>query len=69
MRTISRWERGEDTIEANAEVLVRVCATQEPGLPCDSTVIEISGWCVGGEVAPPALIIDGSDPGDYRIVG
>lgn len=31
--TISRWERGEDAIDSNAETLIRVCATQELGLP------------------------------------
>ncbi|MBR0847100.1 helix-turn-helix transcriptional regulator [Bradyrhizobium diazoefficiens] len=64
--TISRWERSEDTIDANAEALIRVCATQELGLPTDTKVTEISGWCIQGE-APPPLVIDGTDPSNYRL--
>lgn len=64
--TISRWERGEDTIDANAETLIRVCATQELGLPTDTKVTEIAGWCIQG-APPPPLIIDGTDPSNYRL--
>jgi transcriptional regulator with XRE-family HTH domain len=64
--TVSRWERGEDVIDANAETLIRVCATQELGLPTDTKVSEISGWCVQG-AEPPPLVIDGADPSNYRL--
>jgi transcriptional regulator with XRE-family HTH domain len=64
--TISRWERGEYPIDATAETLIRVCATQELGLPTDTKVSEISGWCVQGP-APQPLIIDGADPSNYRL--
>src|SRR5882757_263047 len=67
--TISRWERGEDNednIDSNAEALIRVCATQESGLPTDTKVAEISGWCVQG-AEPQPLVIDGDDPSSYRL--
>jgi hypothetical protein len=60
--TISRWERGEDAIGSNAETLIRVCATQELGLPTDTKVTEISGWCIQGDPAPKPIIIDGTTP-------
>ena len=62
----SRWERGEDNIDSNAEALIRVCATQELGLPTDTKVAEISGWCVQG-ADPQPLVIDGHDPSNYRL--
>jgi DNA-binding transcriptional regulator YiaG len=64
--TISRWERGEDVIDANAEALIRVCATQELGLPTNTKVSEVSGWCVQG-AEPQPLVIDGADPSNYRL--
>jgi DNA-binding transcriptional regulator YiaG len=42
--TISRWERGEDDIDANADVLIRVSATENLHLPKRATVQEMSGW-------------------------
>jgi transcriptional regulator with XRE-family HTH domain len=64
--TISRWERGEDVIDSNAQVLIRVCATENLHLPKRATVQEMSGWAI--EPAPTApLIIDGSDPSNYRL--
>jgi hypothetical protein len=64
--TVSRWERDEDNIDSNAEALIRVCATQELGLPTDTKVAEISGWCVQG-AEPEPLVIDGHDPSNYRL--
>jgi DNA-binding transcriptional regulator YiaG len=64
--TISRWERAEDRIDSNAEALIRMCATQELGLPANATVTEISGWCITTDENPP-LVIDGSDPSNYRL--
>jgi transcriptional regulator with XRE-family HTH domain len=64
--TVSRWERGEDNIDSNAEASIRVCATQELGLPTDTKVAEISGWCVQG-ADPQPLVIDGHDPSNYRL--
>jgi DNA-binding transcriptional regulator YiaG len=64
--TISRWERGEDQIDSNAEALIRMCATQELSLPTSATVTEISGWCIARAENPP-LVIDGSDPANYRL--
>ena len=64
--TISRWERGEDDIDSNAEVLIRMCAAQELNLPQAASVSEISGWCIASAESAP-LVIDGSDPSNYRL--
>jgi transcriptional regulator with XRE-family HTH domain len=64
--TISRWERGEDNIDSNAEALIRMTAIETLGLPGDATVQEISGWSIASAETPP-LVIDGSDPTNYRI--
>jgi hypothetical protein len=56
----------EDNIDSNAEALIRVCATQELGLPTDTKVAEISGWCLQG-AQPQPLVIDGHDPSNYRL--
>jgi hypothetical protein len=36
--TISRWERGEDNIDSNAEVLIRICAIENLNLTNRATV-------------------------------
>lgn len=64
--TISRWERGEDQIDNNAETIIRMCATQELSLPANASVTEISGWCIDRDENPP-LVIDGSDPSNYKL--
>jgi DNA-binding transcriptional regulator YiaG len=64
--TISRWERGEDVIDGNAETIIRLWATQELKLPTNPRVTEISGWCIASAETPP-LVIDGSDPSNYRL--
>src|ERR1043165_8059120 len=64
--TISRWERGEDVIDSNAQTLIRECANETLHLPKRSTVEEMSGWAVKPAETPP-LVIDGSDPTNYRL--
>lgn len=63
---ISRWERGEHDIDSNAEALIRIAATERLRLPHDATVEEIAGWCIPSASTPP-LVIDGSDPSNYRL--
>jgi transcriptional regulator with XRE-family HTH domain len=64
--TISRWERGEDNIDSNAEVLIRIHAIENLNLPSRPTVEEFSGWSIESAETPP-LVIDGSDPSNYRL--
>jgi transcriptional regulator with XRE-family HTH domain len=64
--TISRWERGEMDIDANAETVVRLHAIQTLGLPVDLEVSEISGWAISQAVQKP-ILIDGSDPANYQL--
>lgn len=61
---ISRWERGEVEIDSNAETLIRLLATERLGLP-PAPVAEVAGWCIPTAQTPP-LVIDGSDPDNYR---
>jgi DNA-binding transcriptional regulator YiaG len=63
--TISRWERG-DEIDTNAQVLIRVSAAEKLHLPKRATVEEMSGWSIKPAETPP-LVIDGSDPSNYRL--
>ena len=64
--TVSRWERNEDVIDRNAEVIIRVLATEELNLPTRPTVRQISEWCTAVSEGAP-LIIDGFDPPNYRL--
>jgi DNA-binding transcriptional regulator YiaG len=61
---ISRWERGEIEIDANAETLIRLHATDRLGLS-RVPVAEVAGWCVPTAQTLP-LVIDGSDPDNYQ---
>ena len=63
---VSRWERGETPIDANAEAVVRLHAIQQLKLPDDANVKEIAGWCIPSAETPP-IRIDGSDPSNYRL--
>jgi DNA-binding transcriptional regulator YiaG len=63
---VSRWERGECPLDANAEALVRLYAIQMLKLPDSPDVKEIAGWCVPTAETPP-IVIDGSDPSNYRL--
>jgi DNA-binding transcriptional regulator YiaG len=63
---ISRWERGEVTeIDANAEALIRLHASEVLALKIKATVKEIVGYSTPSASTPP-LRIDGSNPDDYR---
>ena len=63
---VSRWERGECPIDANAEAIVRLYAIQTLKLPDTPDVKEIAGWCIPSAETPP-IVIDGSDPSNYRL--
>ncbi|HET6376198.1 MAG TPA: helix-turn-helix domain-containing protein [Methylocella sp.] len=63
---VSRWERGETPIDANAEALVRLYAIQELKLLDQADVRAVAGWCVPTAETPP-IRIDGSDPSNYRL--
>ncbi|WP_349370765.1 transcriptional regulator [Salinarimonas sp.] len=62
---ISRWERGEVEIDRNAEALIRLYAVEELGLEDAPGVGEVAAWCVPNG-SDPTIIIDGSDPDNYR---
>ena len=65
---ISRWERGEGVIDSNAEALIRLHAVEKLELGDDHlTVAQIAGWCVPSAVRAP-IVIDGSDPEEYRLM-
>ena len=64
--TISRWERGENPVDSNAETIIRLFAAQNLQLGAEMDVRDTSGWCVSSAGTPP-IIIDGSDPTHYRI--
>lgn len=63
---ISRWERGEvESIDANAETLIRLVARETLGLDVGASVKSMSEWSVPSAVTSP-LMIDGSDTDNYR---
>jgi DNA-binding transcriptional regulator YiaG len=64
--TISRWERGESDIDANAETLVRLHANERLGLNVKNHVSAISGWSIPSAL-PMSIHIDGTDPDNYRL--
>ncbi|WP_373503039.1 helix-turn-helix domain-containing protein [Aestuariivirga sp.] len=64
--TISRWERGETDIDANAETLVRLHAIERLKLNVEDGVSEISSWSIPSAVQQP-IMIDGSDPRNYKV--
>lgn len=64
--TISRWERGETEIDANAETLIRLHAIERLKLDVNDHVSEISGWSIPSAVQHP-IMIDGSDPNNYQV--
>jgi DNA-binding transcriptional regulator YiaG len=61
---ISHWERGEIEIDSNAEALIRLHATERLELS-PAPVAVVAGWCIPTAQTPP-LVIDGSDPDNYR---
>lgn len=64
--TISRWERGETDIDANAETLIRLQAIERLGLDINDGVSKISGWSIPSAVQTP-IVIDGTDTNNYHL--
>ena len=63
---VSRWERAESPIDANAEAIIRLYAIQTLKLPDTPDVRDVAGWCVPSAETPP-IVIDGSDPSNYHL--
>ena len=64
--TISRWERGETTIDPAVETVMKVLAIEKLGIDPDLSVEEMasqSDWAV--EVTE--IRIDGKNPSQYRL--
>ncbi|MDK9694892.1 MAG: transcriptional regulator [Siculibacillus sp.] len=62
---ISRWERGENPIDSNAEALIRLFAAQKLELDAID-VKDVSGWCIPNTETLP-IVIDGTDPSNYTV--
>lgn len=64
-QSIGRWERGENPMEAAAEALVRAHAREVLDLNGEMTIESLSEKCIVSTNVQ-AIIIDGSDPSEYR---
>ena len=62
--SISRWERGEITLDSNAEALIRLHAAQRLKIKNIPSVEDTSKSCVPTAQAPQ-IQIDGSNPDHY----
>ena len=62
---VSRWERSEAPIDSNAEALIRLHALEALKIESQTSVQELSGWCVPSAEEQP-IQIDGTDPHNYR---
>ena len=63
--TISRWERDEETMNLNAEVVVKLLAAEKMGIDPDMSIEDMalnSDW----SAQVTEIRIDGSDPDHYR---
>ena len=63
--TVGRWERGENAIDSNAELVVRLLAAERLDINPDMTIEEMSRdteW----RAQVTEIRIDGSDPKHYR---
>jgi DNA-binding transcriptional regulator YiaG len=67
-QSVGRWERSEVPIEPTAEALIRLLAIQRLELEVEeSTIEELSARCVATARAQ-RIVIDGSDPSNYRLL-
>ena len=65
--TISRWERNEEAINLNAEVVVKLLTAEKLGIDPDMSIEDMalnSGW----SAQVTEIRIDGSDPQHYKPV-
>lgn len=63
--SVSRWERGENPIDHNAQVLIRLIAMERLEIDKDVSVQELTGWCIPTAGKSP-IDIDGHNPDRYR---
>lgn len=63
-QTIGRWERGENTIDQNAEAVIRVVAAERLSIDRNLSVEEIARRCIPTATVE-TIVIDGSDPAHY----
>ncbi len=62
--SVSRWERGENPLDSNAEALIRLHAAQQLKIKNVLSVADTSKSCIPtAEV--PQIQIDGSNPDEY----
>lgn len=65
--TISRWEREENPIRDEAEMLIRLMAVERLKLDVTMSVDEVSSKVTLAARSKP-ILIDGSDPSQYHLV-
>jgi transcriptional regulator with XRE-family HTH domain len=63
--SVGRWERGENSIDPNAETLVRLLAKETLALQLNTSMQELTGYSVEASTLPP-IEIDGNDPDNYH---
>ena len=63
--TISRWERSEEAINLNAELVVKLLCAEKLCVDPDMTVEDMA-LCSDWSAEVTEIRIDGSDPSDYR---
>jgi DNA-binding transcriptional regulator YiaG len=65
-QTLGRWERGDKTMDQNAEFAIRMLAKERLQLDVTVSVEEMLRSCVPS-AQPGMIVIDGSDPNDYKL--
>jgi DNA-binding transcriptional regulator YiaG len=64
-QTIGRWERGEKTIDQNAEALIRMIAAEKLEVAGDMSAEETAARCIPSAELE-IIDIDGSNPEEYK---
>ncbi len=64
--TVSRWERGETTLEGATEAYIRILASSKLGLE-QVDPAELSCWCRLTPDSKKPIHIDATDPENYRL--
>ncbi len=67
VQTVARWEKGEVTLDGNAETLVRLLASEKLEIPLDTDMISLSKWSTPS-AGTREIMIEGSPDGEYRPV-
>ena len=63
--TIGRWERGQTSIDAQAEFIIRMLTAEKLEIDIGMSVEEMAKRC-GWRAERTEIRIDGSDPANYR---